>query len=70
MSISGVFSDVVLLIIGWQMGSAYLQGAYSLESITSIVSKAIAAILVAVLVYMYWRRYKMEKGREAKGGEI
>ncbi len=60
----GFVRNIIFLIIGWQMGSAYLQGADSLESITSIVSKAIAAILVAVLVYMYWRRFKFKtKGK-------
>ncbi|BDQ04804.1 MAG: hypothetical protein KatS3mg084_0322 [Candidatus Dojkabacteria bacterium] len=60
----GIVRNIIFLIIGWQMGSAYLQGADSLESITSIVSKVIASILVVLLGYLYWRRYKIGKGRE------
>ncbi|GIW57373.1 MAG: hypothetical protein KatS3mg083_318 [Candidatus Dojkabacteria bacterium] len=63
----GVVRNVCFLVIGWQMGSAYLQGADSIESMTSIVSKVIAGILVVLLGYLYWRRYKIEKGREVHG---
>lgn len=57
----GIVRNLIFLIIGWQMGSAYLKGAEDLENISSLVSKIIACLLFIGLIYLYWKRHKMEK---------
>ncbi len=57
----GVVRNICFLVIGWQMGSVYLQGADSIENLTGMVSKVIAILLFVFVVYLYVRRNNLQK---------
>jgi len=57
----GIIRNLIFLIVGWQMGSAYYQGANAFEDISSLITKMIAGLLFLGLIYLYYKRYKAEK---------
>jgi membrane protein DedA with SNARE-associated domain len=59
--VGGVVRNLIFLILGWQLGSAYMNSANTFEDISSIVQKVIIAIFILALGYLYWRRHKAEK---------
>lgn len=58
--VGGFVRNVIYLIIGWQLGSAYLQGSEGFESVSDIVLKVIVALVIVVIGYLYWKRSKSE----------
>lgn len=57
----GIIRNLVFLIVGWQMGSAYYKGATVFEDISSLITRIIALILLLVLICLYYKRHKTEK---------
>jgi membrane protein DedA with SNARE-associated domain len=62
--VGGIFRNFVFLIVGWQLGTAYLNGADAFESVSDWVTKILVVFIVIVLGYLYWRRSKIEKQLE------
>lgn len=58
--IGGIIRNFVFLIIGWQVGSAYINSASTFENITDWVTKIIVGLGIIGLGYLYWRRSKQD----------
>lgn len=62
--IGGIIRGLVFLIVGWQLGAAYVDGAHAFEDVSDWVQAILLVGIIIGLGYLYWKRNRIEKDIE------